>query len=67
MDDVFAYATALLRDRSAAEEVTAAAFERALRRAHTFVALLLAIPGAIGLLGRRTVRRRRREAALDAG
>lgn len=31
------------------------------------VALLLAIPGAIGLLGRRTVRRRRREAALDAG
>ena len=36
VDDVFAYATALLRDRSAAEEVTAAAFERALRRAHTF-------------------------------
>jgi RNA polymerase sigma-70 factor (ECF subfamily) len=35
-DDVFAYAAALLRDRSAAEEVTAAAFERALRRAHTF-------------------------------
>ena len=31
------------------------------------VALLLAIPGGIGLLGRRTVRRRRREAALDAG
>jgi len=36
VDDVFAYAAALLRDRSAAEEVTAAAFERALRRAHTF-------------------------------
>lgn len=36
VDDVFAYAAALLRDRSAAEEVTAAAFERALRRGHTF-------------------------------
>ncbi|MEP6953456.1 MAG: DUF4349 domain-containing protein [Solirubrobacteraceae bacterium] len=31
------------------------------------VALLLAIPAGLGLLGRRTVRRRRREAALEAG
>ncbi len=31
-DDVHAYATTLLRDRSAAEEVTATAFERAYRR-----------------------------------
>ncbi len=31
------------------------------------VALLLAIPGGLGLLGRRALRRRRREAALDAG
>lgn len=30
-------------------------------------ALLLAIPGGLGLLGRRSLRRRRREAALDAG
>src|SRR5215207_6296843 len=31
-DDVFAYATTLLHDRSAAEDVTAQAFERAYRR-----------------------------------
>jgi RNA polymerase sigma factor (sigma-70 family) len=31
-DDVFAYATTLLRDRSAAEDVTAQAFERAYRK-----------------------------------
>jgi RNA polymerase sigma factor (sigma-70 family) len=31
-DDVFAYAATLLRDRSAAEDVAAAAFERAYRR-----------------------------------
>jgi RNA polymerase sigma-70 factor, ECF subfamily len=31
-DDVYAYAAGLLRDRSAAEEVTAQAFERAWRR-----------------------------------
>jgi RNA polymerase sigma-70 factor (ECF subfamily) len=35
-DDVFAYATTLLRDRAAAEEVTAVAFERALSRQWTF-------------------------------
>jgi RNA polymerase sigma factor (sigma-70 family) len=35
-DDVYAYAATLLRDRSAAEEVTAAAFERAYRRRSAF-------------------------------
>ena len=35
-DDVYGYVAGLLRDRSAAEEVTAAAFERAFRRRHRF-------------------------------
>lgn len=35
-DDVYAYVAGLLRDRSAAEEVTAAAFERAFRRRRRF-------------------------------
>jgi RNA polymerase sigma factor (sigma-70 family) len=35
-DDVFAYVTSLVRDRSAAEDVTALAFERALRRRRSF-------------------------------
>ena len=35
-DDLFAYLAGLLRDRSAAEEVCAAAFERALRRRRSF-------------------------------
>src|SRR5688500_11306596 len=35
-DDVFAYVAGLLRDRSAAEDVTAAAFERAYRRSSSF-------------------------------
>ena len=35
-DDVYAYAATLLRDSSAAEEVTAQAFERAVRRQRTF-------------------------------
>ncbi|MEK6277722.1 MAG: sigma-70 family RNA polymerase sigma factor [Actinomycetota bacterium] len=35
-DDVFAYAAGLLRNRSAAEEVTATAFERAFRKRHRF-------------------------------
>ena len=35
-DDVFAYASGLLRDRSAAEDVTAAAFERAFRKRRRF-------------------------------
>jgi RNA polymerase sigma-70 factor (ECF subfamily) len=35
-DDVYAYAAGLLRDRSAAEEVTATAFERAYRKRRRF-------------------------------
>lgn len=35
-DDVFAYVSGLLRDRSAAEDVTAQAFERAYRRSSSF-------------------------------
>ena len=35
-DDVYAYAAGLLRDSSAAEEVTAVAFERAYRKRHRF-------------------------------
>jgi RNA polymerase sigma-70 factor (ECF subfamily) len=35
-DDIFAYAATMLRDRAAAEDVTAAAFERAYRRQKSF-------------------------------
>ncbi len=35
-DDVYAYAAGLLRDRTAAEDVTAAAFERAFRKRSRF-------------------------------
>ena len=35
-DDVFAYVSGLMRDRSAAEDVTAQAFERAYRRRSSF-------------------------------
>jgi RNA polymerase sigma-70 factor, ECF subfamily len=35
-DDVYAYVATLLRDRAAAEDVTAVAFERAYRRRRTF-------------------------------
>jgi RNA polymerase sigma factor (sigma-70 family) len=37
-DDLFAYVAALLRDRAAAEDVTATAFERAYRRRRSFQA-----------------------------
>jgi RNA polymerase sigma factor (sigma-70 family) len=35
-DDIYAYVATLLRDRTAAEDVTAAAFERAYRRRRSF-------------------------------
>jgi RNA polymerase sigma-70 factor (ECF subfamily) len=70
VDDVFAYAAALLRDRSAAEEVTAAAFERALRRAHTFDAARGShrawLFGIVRNAALDELRRRRRTAALPA-
>ena len=37
-DDVYAYVSGVVRDRSAAEEVTAAAFERAWRKRSSYVA-----------------------------
>ena len=37
-DDVYAFVAAMVRDRGAAEEVTAAAFERALRRRSSYSA-----------------------------
>ena len=37
-DDVYAYVATLLRDRAAAEDVTAAAFERAYRKQRSFKA-----------------------------
>ena len=37
-DDVYAYVATLLRDRAAAEDVTAAAFERAFRKQDTYKA-----------------------------
>jgi RNA polymerase sigma-70 factor (ECF subfamily) len=69
-DDLFAYAAGLLRDRSAAEEVTAQAFERAFRRRRSFDpergsarAWLFGIARNAAL---DELRRRRRHAALEA-
>ena len=67
-DDLFAYVAGLLRDRSAAEEVTAQAFERAYRRRASFDprrgtrrAWLFGIARNAAL---DELRRRRRQAAL---
>lgn len=69
-DDVYAYAATLLRDRAAAEDVTAAAFERAYRRRAAFDerrgsprAWLFGIARHAAL---DELRRRRRAAALAA-
>ena len=68
-DDVYAYVAGLLRDRSAAEEVTALAFERAFRKFKSFDATRgnerawlfgIARNAAIDEL-----RRRKRQAPLD--
>ncbi|MGH2954424.1 MAG: RNA polymerase sigma factor [Solirubrobacterales bacterium] len=68
-DDVFAYASGLLRDRAAAEDVTAQAFERAYRRRKRFDprrgtprAWLFGIARNAAL---DELRRRRRHAALE--
>ena len=69
-DDVFAYVATLLGDRSAAEDVTASAFERAYRRQRTYKAArgserawLFGIAGNAAL---DELRRRKRSAALTA-
>lgn len=68
-DDVYAYAASLLRDRSAAEEVTATAFERAYRKRDRFDARrgnprawLFAIARNAAL---DELRRRKRQSVLD--
>ena len=59
-DDVYAYVATLLRDRAAAEDVTAAAFERAYRKQRTFKA---APRIRAGLAVRHRPQRRARRAA----
>ena len=65
---VYAYVAALLRDRSAAEDVTAQAFERAYRRRRTFRAARGSPEAWIFGIARNAaldeLRRRRRQAAL---
>ncbi len=67
--DVFAYAASLLRDRAAAEEVTAAAFERAFRRRSSFDARRGTQRAWLFGIARNAaldeLRRRRRSAALS--
>jgi RNA polymerase sigma-70 factor (ECF subfamily) len=69
-DDVYAYVATLLHDRSAAEDVTAQAFERAFRKSGSYDgrrggprAWLFGIARNAAL---DELRRRRRSAALDA-
>jgi RNA polymerase sigma-70 factor (ECF subfamily) len=68
-DDVFAYVAGLLRDRSAAEEVTAQAFERAFRRHRSFDAARGSHRAWLFGIARNAaldeLRRRRRHAALS--
>jgi RNA polymerase sigma factor (sigma-70 family) len=68
--DVFAYALTLLRDRAAAEDVTAAAFERAYRRQGSFDAARGTQRAWLFGIARNAaldeLRRRRRSAALLA-
>src|SRR5204863_2740584 len=69
-DDVYAYVVTLLRDRGAAEDVTAQAFERAFRKAHTFDARRGGERGWLFGIARNAaldeLRRRRRSVALAA-
>src|SRR3954467_4751112 len=66
--DLFAYACALLRDRAAAEDVTAVAFERAFRRRDRFDARRGTQRAWLFAIARNAaldeLRRRRRTAAL---
>lgn len=68
-DDVYAYAAGLLRDRAAAEDVTAAAFERAYRKRSRFDASRGSARAWLFGIARNAaldeLRRRGRQAALD--
>jgi RNA polymerase sigma factor (sigma-70 family) len=69
-DDVFAYVATLLRDRAAAEDVTAAAFERAYRKQRTYKAARGSERAWLFGIARNAaldeLRRRKRHAALAA-
>ena len=69
-DDVFAYVATLLGDRSAAEDVTASAFERAYRRQRTFKSARGSERAWLFGIARNAaldeLRRRKRSAALTA-
>ena len=69
-DDVFAYVATLLGDRSAAEDVTASAFERAYRRQRTYKAARGSERAWLFGIARNAaldeLRRRKRSAALTA-
>jgi RNA polymerase sigma factor (sigma-70 family) len=69
-DDVYAYVAGVLRDRSAAEEVTAAAFERAFRKRRRFDARRGSARAWLFGIARNAaldeLRRRRRQAELAA-
>jgi RNA polymerase sigma factor (sigma-70 family) len=69
-DDVFAYVATLLRDRAAAEDVTAVAFERAYRKQHGYRAARGSARAWLFGIARNAaldeLRRRRRTAALTA-
>jgi RNA polymerase sigma factor (sigma-70 family) len=69
-DDVFAYVATLLRDRAAAEDVTAAAFERAYRKQRLFKAARGSERAWLFGIARNAaldeLRRRKRAAALTA-
>jgi RNA polymerase sigma-70 factor, ECF subfamily len=69
-DDVYAYVATLLRDRAAAEDVTAAAFERAYRKQRTYKASRGSERAWLFGIARNAaldeLRRRKRAAALAA-
>jgi RNA polymerase sigma factor (sigma-70 family) len=69
-DDVYAYVATLLRDRAAAEDVTAAAFERAYRKQRTYKAARGSERAWLFGIARNAaldeLRRRKRAAALAA-
>ena len=69
-EDVFAYVGALLRDRSAAEDVTALAFERAYRKHRSFDAERGSARGWLFGIARNAaldeLRRKKRQATLAA-